>query len=167
MFTSIGDFLKTWDTETRSTLKVFRTLTDESLHTPVAPGFRTLGDLAAHMVQATARMPAHAGVPLTVHKPDATSAKSLVKEYETTANELAAAIRDSWKDDKLQEQIRLFGRIWSGDMVLSSLLLHQAHHRGQMTVLMRQAGLKVPGIYGPSKEEQEAFLAAQKPASAS
>jgi uncharacterized damage-inducible protein DinB len=26
-----------------------------------------------------------------------------------------------------------------------------------MTVLMRQAGIKVPGIYGPSKEEWEAM----------
>jgi len=31
--------------------------------------------------------------------------------------------------------------------------LHQTHHRAQMTVLMRQAGLKVPGVYGPSREE--------------
>jgi len=33
------------------------------------------------------------------------------------------------------------------------LIQHQNHHRGQMTVLMRQAGLTVPGIYGPAKEE--------------
>jgi uncharacterized damage-inducible protein DinB len=31
---------------------------------------------------------------------------------------------------------------------------HQAHHRGQMTVLMRQAGLTVPGVYGPAREER-------------
>jgi uncharacterized damage-inducible protein DinB len=37
------------------------------------------------------------------------------------------------------------------------LIQHQAHHRGQMTVLMRQAGLPVPGIYGPSKEEWANF----------
>ncbi len=33
------------------------------------------------------------------------------------------------------------------------LLLHQTHHRGQMTVLMRQAGLPVAGMYGPTKED--------------
>jgi uncharacterized damage-inducible protein DinB len=32
------------------------------------------------------------------------------------------------------------------------LISHQIHHRGQMTVLMRQAGLAVPSIYGPVKE---------------
>jgi hypothetical protein len=41
--------------------------------------------------------------------------------------------------------------------LLLFLLQHQSHHRGQMTVLMRQAGLSVPGIYGPSKEEWARF----------
>ena len=36
---------------------------------------------------------------------------------------------------------------------LAALVGHQTHHRGQMAPLMRQAGLKVPGVYGPSKEE--------------
>ena len=31
--------------------------------------------------------------------------------------------------------------------------MHQCHHRGQMSVLMRQAGIRVPGIYGPAREE--------------
>jgi uncharacterized damage-inducible protein DinB len=42
---------------------------------------------------------------------------------------------------------------WTKAFVLVSLLQHSCHHRGQMTVLMRQAGLKVPGVYGPAKEE--------------
>ena len=38
-------------------------------------------------------------------------------------------------------------------LTLQILLFHQTHHRGQMTVLMRQAGLPVPGMYGPAKED--------------
>jgi uncharacterized damage-inducible protein DinB len=30
---------------------------------------------------------------------------------------------------------------------------HEVHHRGQMTVLMRQAGLPLHGFYGPSRDE--------------
>jgi len=41
------------------------------------------------------------------------------------------------------------------------LIAHQGHHRAQMTVLMRQAGLKVPGVYGPS-EADKAAIAAKK-----
>lgn len=37
--------------------------------------------------------------------------------------------------------------------LLFFMIQHQIHHRGQMTILMRQAGLTVPGIYGPAKEE--------------
>jgi len=40
--------------------------------------------------------------------------------------------------------------------VLQTLVVHQIHHRGQMSVLMRQAGLVPPGIYGPTREEAAA-----------
>lgn len=38
--------------------------------------------------------------------------------------------------------------------LLQAANLHQVHHRGQMTVLMRQAGLHVPSIYGPSRDDK-------------
>jgi uncharacterized damage-inducible protein DinB len=47
----------------------------------------------------------------------------------------------------------MYGETWKRGLTLFYLLMHQAHHRGQMTVLMRQAGLPVIGIYGPAKEE--------------
>jgi uncharacterized damage-inducible protein DinB len=42
-------------------------------------------------------------------------------------------------------------------IVLSVILMHQCHHRGQLTILMRLAGLKIHGIYGPAKEEWQAM----------
>jgi uncharacterized damage-inducible protein DinB len=51
----------------------------------------------------------------------------------------------------------MYGMTWTKGTVLVSLITHQAHHRGQMTVLMRQAGLKVPGVYGPAREEWAAM----------
>ena len=47
----------------------------------------------------------------------------------------------------------MYGETWINGDTLSALVDHQIHHRGQITVLMRQAGLKVPGIYGPSRED--------------
>jgi uncharacterized damage-inducible protein DinB len=47
----------------------------------------------------------------------------------------------------------MYGEMWSRGTVLSILVRHEAHHRAQLTVLMRQAGLAVPGCYGPAKEE--------------
>ncbi len=51
----------------------------------------------------------------------------------------------------------MYGQEWKNSFSLWALVTHQIHHRGQMTVLMRQAGLKVPGLYGPAKEEWEAM----------
>lgn len=39
--------------------------------------------------------------------------------------------------------------------LLRILINHQTHHLGQMTVLLRQAGLKVPPVMGPTKEMQK------------
>ena len=36
-------------------------------------------------------------------------------------------------------------------------LLDQIHHRGQLTIYLRQAGGKVPSIYGPSADEAMSF----------
>ena len=62
-----------------------------------------------------------------------------------------------WTDDMLQEEVPMYGRSWKRGFVLTVLLHHHIHHRGQMTVLMRQAGLKVPGMHGPSRDEWLAF----------
>ena len=42
---------------------------------------------------------------------------------------------------------------WKNGFSLFVIVSHQAHHRGQVRVLMRQAGLSVVGIYGPTREE--------------
>jgi uncharacterized damage-inducible protein DinB len=47
----------------------------------------------------------------------------------------------------------MYGERWTRGFTLFASLLHEVHHRGQMTVLMRQAGLAVPGTAGPSKQE--------------
>lgn len=38
-------------------------------------------------------------------------------------------------------------------VVRSFVLNHLIHHRGQLTVYLRMAGAKVPGMYGPSADE--------------
>jgi uncharacterized damage-inducible protein DinB len=59
----------------------------------------------------------------------------------------------AWNDESLQQTDDMYGEKWKRGVTLTVLISHQAHHRGQMTVLMRQAGLKVPGVYGPAREE--------------
>jgi uncharacterized damage-inducible protein DinB len=66
---------------------------------------------------------------------------------------LADQIGAKWKDATLMQEKNFYGMMWKLGMMLDILIRHEVHHRGQMTVLMRQAGLKVPGVYGPAKEE--------------
>jgi uncharacterized damage-inducible protein DinB len=66
-------------------------------------------------------------------------------------------VKGTWTDATLLEDDEMYGERWKRGFTLLALVKHEIHHRAQMTVLMRQAGLKVPGIYGPALEEWGAF----------
>ncbi|HEX5520104.1 MAG TPA: DinB family protein, partial [Longimicrobiaceae bacterium] len=84
-------------------------------------------------------------------------AAEIAATYRDAAASVGEAVRRAWPDDELGEMVEMYGDRWSKATVLSALIRHEAHHRGQMTVLMRQAGLVVPGVYGPAREEWEAM----------
>ena len=73
--------------------------------------------------------------------------------YAAVAGELLKQVKAGWTDQTLTIEDDMYGEKWARGQSTRVLIDHQTHHRGQMTVLMRQAGLKVPGVYGPSKEE--------------
>src|SRR6185295_14858041 len=87
------------------------------------------------------------------HAPLPGTAAAIVAGYEAAAASLVPAIRKTWTDETLQLTDEMYGDTWKRGLTLTVLITHQTHHRGQMTVLMRQAGLTVPGIYGPAREE--------------
>lgn len=90
------------------------------------------------------------------HTPPA-RAKEIFDAYNTVAEELLNAVRSQWNDASLLLTDDMYGEQWKRGDTLSSLVFHQVHHRAQITVLMRQAGLRVPGIYGPSRDEWAAM----------
>jgi len=93
-------------------------------------------------------------------KEDAPLPKSAVpiqEAYAAVSRELLAQITGKWTDATLQEERNFYGMDWKLGFALEVLVRHEVHHRGQMTVLMRQAGLKVPGVYGPAREEWSAI----------
>jgi uncharacterized damage-inducible protein DinB len=73
------------------------------------------------------------------------------------ARELPEALRQQWTDASLQETDEMYGERWPRGLTLRILREHEIHHRGQLTVLMRQAGLSVPGLFGPSREEWQRY----------
>ena len=159
MFRKVDDFLAVWKYETEATLKVLRALTETSLAQSVVPGGRTLGFLAWHCVVTLPEMMRHAQLPVTGPDHDAPQPAliELIREYEDCSRAIAEALPKHWTDPMLLERIPMYGEQWTRGAVLFSLVVHQAHHRAQMTVLMRQAGLRVPGVYGPAREEWAAM----------
>lgn len=160
MFRTISDFLSSWAYESEATLKVFRELTDGSLNQSVTPGGRSLGFLAWHITTAISDMATQAGLPVRVTRENdamPASAAAITTVYEAAAKAIAEAVKSNWPDAQLSGEIPMYGEKWTRGGTLAALIGHQCHHRGQMTVLMRQAGLKVPGVYGPAKEEWAAF----------
>ena len=70
-----------------------------------------------------------------------------------SGDELTAAIKKNWRDKTLLQADDLYGEKWPRGNTLYALVSHEIHHVGQMTVLLRQSKAKVPGLFGPSKEE--------------
>ena len=161
MFTKIEDFLIHWGHEGNSTQKLLDTLTDESLHTEVSPEDRTLGRIAWHIVTSLGDMMSRTGLEFEATKqlPVPETASEIAEAYRCSNEAMVAAIKEQWTDDSLPEEKEMYGEQWSVGTVLGILMSHQTHHRGQMTVLMRQAGLRVVGAYGPAREEWAAFNA--------
>lgn len=159
MFRTIDDFQRDWRYESDATLKMLRNLTDSALDQRVSPEGRTLGRIAWHLVQSITEFGSQAS--LEVSGPDAKApiplAEEIAQRYEHSANSIGQSVSASWNDAMLPEEIEVFGERWPRGFLLASLIRHQAHHRGQMSVLMRQAGLSVPGVYGPAREEWSAF----------
>ncbi len=161
-YTTLNEFLGDWAFESDATLKVLGNLTDASLEQKVNDSGRSLGFLGWHLTETVSEMMGKTG--LKIFSPDFTtghwnekSAADLKECYKNASESLVEKIKVNWQDTTLEEIDDMYGEKWKRGTTLNVLILHQAHHRGQMTVLMRQAGLKVPGFYGPSYEEWQAM----------
>jgi uncharacterized damage-inducible protein DinB len=161
MYSSLNEVVQDLQGEGALTQKVLDVLTDASLSQPNVEGHRTLGQLAWHLATAFHGILGAAGLKFNApeHNEKAPeSAKAIADGYRAANEAAVAAIQSQWTDATLKERRLLWGMMdWSVPEVIAMFIRHQAHHRGQLTVLMRQAGLKVPGVYGPSKEEWEAM----------
>lgn len=156
MYHTIEEFIIDWKNESEATLNLLKNLSDASLKEKVALYGRSLGFLAWHIVISIGEMGNKAG--LNIMTPPENSqppseASKIISEYEKSAASLETEVKNKSNNAKLFEEIEIYGEKWKRNFMLSALVKYQIHHRAQLTVLMRQTGLKVTGIYGPSKEE--------------
>ena len=162
MFRKTEDFISNAKYEFSSTVKVFDSMTDESLHKKIEGYPRTPGFLAWHMTKSVTDILELAGLKNVYHVPDEMPAgltvADLKNEFNKAADSAMKEVEANWKDENLTEETPMYGgENWKKGMTLFIVLTHLIHHRGQLGVLMRINGCKVPGIYGPAKEEWEVF----------
>ena len=156
MFRKIDDFINEWKTESAATLKILDSITNNALFQKVYPEGRNLGDISNHIVLSIGKFISTAGFDSTSQEVNTdinNDICQIINNFTELSNIVIHEVQTKWNDSELSEDLNMYGELWKKGFVLESLIRHIVHHRGQMTILMRQANLKVPGVYGPSKEE--------------
>ena len=156
MFRTIDDFVDSYKQLVEGTIKVLVLLDDKNLDQSVGEGFRSLRQLGWHIVVTVPEMLRLTGLPLSavdIESPPPAHAAAIVDGYKKVTTELVNAVKNNWDDDSLAVVDDMYGEKWARGLSLAALINHEIHHRGQMTVLLRQAGCRVPGLFGPAKEE--------------
>ena len=161
MYQSLDDFVDSWRSEAESMQKVLDALTDASLKQQVTDEHRDLGRIAWHTVTTIPEMITHTGLAmekmLNPDNPVPATAAEIAGAFRAISAALLEQITSQWTDETLAIEDDMYGEKWPRRSTLAALVQHQIHHRGQMTVLMRQAGIRVPSIYGPAKEDWADF----------
>jgi len=160
--TLIESLLQELDAETPATRRVLERIPDDRLAWRPHSKSRPLGTLAFHIAHLPAAL---AGLAVQTE----VSAFNLVDPVPTSTAEVVATLDESVAKAKRllsgMDDATAMGlwRLVDGDRVLvempriaflrSLLLNHWYHHRGQLTVYLRELDVPVPAIYGPSADE--------------
>ncbi|GHH98906.1 DinB family protein [Neobacillus kokaensis] len=155
MYSSIAEFIDDWTQEAALTQNVLDALQNSSLQQQVSTDDRTLGRIAWHIVTSTPGMLNEFGIHVPQVENAETvpqSAKEIAGVFRRVTTDTAHAVKEQWTGASLTEEVNVFGRTMTKGTTLLLLIKHMIHHRGQMTILMRQAGVRVPDIYGPARE---------------
>ncbi len=160
MYSTINEFNDDWLQEKESTLKIFGAIPSEKLSFKLNNESRTIGRLAWHITQTITEMPKAAGLidrDILANKNIPILIDEIILDFTTHSSHLLDALNKKWIHSTLEDTVKIYGQTWSKAKLLTVLTKHLIHHRAQITILMRAAGLKVPGIYGPSREEWKQF----------
>jgi len=160
MYPNLQDFLDDWQSESKLTLRLFDKINEGEKSIKLNDKVRSLERMAWHITQTLTEMPFRAGIfesDILENKPIPSSIRELSDMYSKYSDQLMALLKEKWIDADLNEAIEVYGERWERGKILSILVKHQIHHRGQMTAIMRMLDMEVPGLYGPSREEWSQF----------
>ena len=158
----IDGLLAELELEAGTTRRVLERVPGEQLNWRPHPKSMTLGQLALHVATVpggVAELASQSPFQVPEFKqPSAASAAELVPALDASvarARQLLggmddAALSASWKLMNGNREVMTIPR---AALLRSIMLNHWYHHRGQLSVYLRQLGVPLPSIYGPSADE--------------
>lgn len=156
MFRTINDFTRAFQYEYETTLKVFKNIDNETLNLKPHDKIRSMQRLVWHITITLGEMLGKAGLKIDCpdeHSEPLKDINEICNVYEKAAKSVLEQVEKNWNNESLTEEVEMYGEKWHRGIILTVLIKHEAHHRGQLTTLMRLNGIAVPGVYGPSREE--------------
>jgi uncharacterized damage-inducible protein DinB len=161
--TSIDMMLQELDQETATTRRVLERVAGDKLEWRPHSRSLTLGQLAMHVAtlpgaiaEIALRNDFDVGAPIP--RPGAASVDELLGALErsvATARSILAGMNDAQLATPWPMMLgdREVGAMPRGVLLRTVLFNHWYHHRGQLTVYLRETGSLVPAIYGASADE--------------
>ena len=161
--------LPEFDEEMKNTRKVLERVPDEKWNWKPHEKSGTVGWLAGHVANMVGWLPmtinteeldyAPVGGP-AFELPKITNRKELLAEFDKNVAESRAALAkvsdaEMMKNWKLLAGGQEIFTMPRAACIRGMVLNHHVHHRAQLTVYFRLLGVAVPGLYGPSADEQQ------------
>jgi uncharacterized damage-inducible protein DinB len=156
-------FFGVWEQETQNTIKLLKALPASQYDfRPDASG-RSLGELAWHLAEGDAYMSFGidkgefdmSGRPPNITRP--MKVEELAPAFEVVHRDAVERLK-KLTDADLDRQVPFFGMTFSiRDVLWNMIIVHGAHHRGQLSLMCRLAGGQTPGLYGPNREDVAAM----------
>jgi uncharacterized damage-inducible protein DinB len=158
----IDGLLQELEQEAQTTRRVLSRVPGDQLAWKPHPKSMSLGQLALHVATlpgSVAEVATHSPFPVPeFSQPSATSAAELVPALDQSvakAKQLLGGMADAdlgaiWRLVDGDREVMALPR---GALLRAIMLNHWYHHRGQLSVYLRQLNVPVPSIYGPSADE--------------
>ncbi|CAN5902823.1 DinB family protein [soil metagenome] len=159
----IAELLEELEREAGTTRRVLERVPPAALDWRPHEKARTLGELAMHLATLPGAIAEIALRPtfnvktevLRQSAPSAAALAAIFDESVARARSVLGGMDDAtlalpWR---LVDGERVLLEITRSALLRTIMLNHSYHHRGQLTVYLRQTGAPVPAVYGPSADE--------------
>lgn len=154
MFTNVKDAVATLSTQAKITRRALAALPETSWSWKPHPISRSGGELAWHVAGG---LHWFASDPLKLKvapKPASapTTTPALLEAFDAMTRDSLEALKK--KDDAwIRKKADFFGTPTTNGRILGYQVVHEAHHRGQLSTYIRITGGKVPAICGASADQ--------------